>query len=91
MSLQALERFLFELKSDPDATARFLADRPTCAARLDIDETERDALLAADLPRLYRMGVHPLLLFPFARAVGVSVPDYRRIMTPLAGERLLKS
>jgi hypothetical protein len=91
MSLQSLEHLFFRLKSDPEAATRFLADRRGYTSNIDLDSRERAAVLDADLPDLYRMGVHPLLLFPFARAVGVSPPDYRRVMAPLAGERRWKS
>lgn len=91
MSLQALEQFFFRLKSDPEVKVRFIADQRAYLERLDLTAEERGAVLGHDLVGLYRMGVHPLLLFPFARAINVSVPDYRRILSPLAGERMFRS
>jgi len=91
MSLQALELFCFKLKSDPEVKTRFLADQRAYLEKLDLTAEERKALLDRDLVGIYRMGVHPLLLFPFARAVNFSVPEYRRIMGPLSGERVFRS
>lgn len=91
MSLQTLEHFFFKLKSDGEVRNRFLEDPAGFAGKLDLTEVERRALVERDLVALYRMGTHPLLLFPFARAIGLSVPEYRKIMAPLAGERLFRS
>lgn len=91
MSLQALEHFFYRLKSDPEVRPRFLTDERAYAEKLDLTAGERKALLDRDLIGLYRLGVHPLLLFPFARAVGVSVPDYKKTMSAIAGERFFKS
>jgi hypothetical protein len=50
--------------------------------RYDLDEEERRAFEARDVAALYGLGLHPVLLNAFCRAVGYSRDDYRKLLQP---------
>ena len=55
---------------------RFAADRNAVLAEYPLTGEERRALAEADVGSLHLMGVHPLLLAPFAGRSGLEWPDY---------------
>ena len=62
-----------EFKANPDEFLR----------RYRLTDEEREALLEADFPRLYDMGVHPMLLLYYSRVQGLPLPEYiARIQAP---------
>jgi hypothetical protein len=67
---------LFQLNNDAVARGRFAVDRDALLADYPLTEEERRALAEADVGRLHLMGVHPLLLAPFAGRSGLKWPDY---------------
>jgi hypothetical protein len=91
MALQQLERYLFQLKSNPKLRIELAKDPEAHLAGFDLAPDERAALRNKDLVTLWRMGVHPLLLVPFSQAVGIPPADYQRTLAPLRGERTFKS
>jgi hypothetical protein len=76
MSLYSVQKVLFHLNKDAAARARFKSDRDALLAEYALTEEERRALGEADVGRLHLMGVHPLLLAPFAGRSGLKWPDY---------------
>jgi hypothetical protein len=76
MSLYSVQKVLFHLNKDAGARARFKSDRDALLAEYALTEEERRALGEADVGRLHLMGVHPLLLAPFAGRSGLKWPDY---------------
>jgi hypothetical protein len=91
MSLYGVQHFIFRLKQDP-ALQKGLNDKT--ASTFDgfpIDEDERQALLAGDVVDLFRRGVHPLLLAPYSRFVGISPAEYKKLLAPVKGARILRS
>ncbi|MGH8702327.1 MAG: aromatic ring-opening dioxygenase subunit LigA [Burkholderiales bacterium] len=76
MSLYAVQKVLFRLNNDSAARASFAADRDAMLAEYPLTQEERRALAEADVGRLHLMGVHPLLLAPFAGRSGLKWPDY---------------
>ena len=62
-SAYALNRCLFQLKSDVDYRARFLADRKAAMAELGLDERARAALTTFERDPLIALGAHPYLVF----------------------------
>ena len=76
MSLYSVQKVLFQLNNDAAARKRFAADCDALLAEYALTEEERRALGAADVGRLHLMGVHPLLLAPFAGRSGLMWPDY---------------
>jgi hypothetical protein len=51
--------------------------------RYDLSDRERAAFEARDIPELYRLGLHPVLLNAFCRAVGFARDEYRKQLEPL--------
>jgi hypothetical protein len=76
MSLYSVQKVLFRLNKDAATRARYQADRDALLAEYALTEEERRALAEADVGRLHLMGVHPLLLAPFAGRSGLKWPDY---------------
>ena len=76
MSLYSTQKLLYRLNNDPAARQRFSAERDALLAEYALSEEERRAITEADVGRLHLMGVHPLLLAPFAGRSGLKWPDY---------------
>jgi len=91
MPLYELERYLFRLKNDPAMQAALKDDPAGHLAQQPLDEEQRTALRDRDVAALWRMGVHPLLLVPYSRFVGMPVPEYRQRLAPLVGQRSFRS
>ena len=88
MSLYSVQKVLFHLNKDAATRARYKTDRAALLAGYPLTEEERRALAEADVGRLHLMGVHPLLLAPFAGRSGLKWPDY---LTALQRARDAKS
>ena len=58
-----LNRFLFALKSDDDARARYLADPEATMREAGLDAEAGAALRDLDRDRLVACGAHPYLVF----------------------------
>jgi hypothetical protein len=54
------------------------------SSRYDLTDEERTAFETRAVPVLYRMGLHPVLLNAFCRAVGFTRDDYRKQLEPFA-------
>lgn len=52
-------------------------------ASYDLTEDERAAASGADVRRLYQLGVHPVLINAFARAMGYQRTDYASMLQDL--------
>ena len=76
MSLSHVQKLLYHLNKDAATRARYETERDALLAEYSLTEEERRALAAADVGRLHLMGVHPLLLAPFAGRSGLKWPDY---------------
>ena len=76
MSLYAVQKVLFKMNKDAATRARYKSDRDALLAEYTLTEEERRALAEVDVGQLHLMGVHPLLLAPFAGRSGLKWPDY---------------
>ena len=76
MSLYEVQKLLFRLNRDEKLQARFRESRDEVLVDYRLDDAERRAIEAADVGRLYVMGVHPLLLLGFGTRAGYAWPDY---------------
>ena len=76
VSLYTVQKVLFQLNNDGAARKRFAVDPDAVLAEYSLTQEERRALAEADVGRLHLMGVHPLLLAPFAGRSGLKWPDY---------------
>ena len=62
-SAYALNRFLFALKSDNAARARYTKDAEATMREYGLDATTREALKTFDRDRLVGLGAHPYRVF----------------------------
>jgi aromatic-ring opening dioxygenase LigAB LigA subunit len=62
-SAYALNRFLFALKSDAGARARYAQDAEGTLREFGLDDAARAALATFDRDRLVGLGAHPYLVF----------------------------
>jgi hypothetical protein len=85
MSVYAMEKFVFTLKKSSTLQAQFKTDPDAALADFPLTDMEHKALRDGDLPTLYKMGVHPLLLAPYSRFMRISRPDYQKQLDPLRG------
>jgi Aromatic-ring-opening dioxygenase LigAB, LigA subunit len=76
VSLYTVQKLLFQLNNDAAARKRFAQERDALLAEFALTDEERRALAEADVGQLHLMGVHPLLLAPFAGRSGLEWPDY---------------
>lgn len=78
MSLYQVQKLFFNVHNDLDLRGRYKEDPRSILKDYDLSDTETSALLGRDMGYLYRLGVHPWLLFQFSHIVGVSRDDYLR-------------
>ena len=76
MSLYYVQKLLYRLNKDAATRQRFVQERDAVLAEYALTDEERRAIAEADVGRLHLMGVHPLLLAPFAGRSGLKWPDY---------------
>jgi len=76
MSAYALNKLLREVNRNPATRERFFADRAAVAAEFDLSDEERAALVHQDIGKLYKLGVHGLILRPFTLLQQMPEPDY---------------
>ena len=50
----------------------------------ELSEDERKAFDSKDIGALWQLGLHDVLVNRYARAIGLTLTDYRGILTPLA-------
>ena len=50
----------------------------------DLSADERTAFDDRDIGAMYQLGLHDVLINRYARAIGLTLADYRGILTPLA-------
>jgi hypothetical protein len=91
MSLYTVQRAIFRMKKDKPFVKAFLDDPDAALATAGLTDQEQAALRDGDLAALYRMGVHPLLLAPYSRIMGIPRPRYQELLAPLAGQRRMQS
>jgi len=78
MSVLALNRLCREVLRDRAFRERMKSDPAAAVAQLDLTAEERQALLAGDVAKLYRMGVNVFLMGYLCRfeVCGLTLPVY---------------
>jgi hypothetical protein len=78
MSVYAVNYLCRELLRDHEFRAAMKADPAAALARYDLTAEEREALLAGDVAKLYRLGVNAFLMgyLPRFEVCGLTVPLY---------------
>ena len=80
MSLYYLSKLLFELNRDDELKQAFAADPADVAARYELTDEERRALLEPDIGLIYVLGVNGQLLMHYAALQGIEWSDYLQRM-----------
>jgi len=91
MSLFETQKFIYNLKKDKSLQQSFRSEPDRALTDFALSALERDALKTGDLAALYRLGVHPLLIAPYSRFMGIPRPEYQEQLNPLRGLRRMKS
>jgi hypothetical protein len=76
MSTYALNKLLREVNRNPQTRETFFADRQAVSASYDLSDEERAAVITNDTSKLYKLGVHGLILRPFTLIQQMPEPDY---------------
>lgn len=91
MSTFEIERFIFSLKKDEKLQIGLSKRDAAIFQAFDVSGEEIALIQAGDIKGLYRAGVHPLLLAPYARYMGIKPTEYHSELAALEGERGQKS
>jgi hypothetical protein len=91
VELYDLEHYLYRLKNDPGLQQQLASDPVAHLDAQPLNDAVRKAILAKDVVALWQMGVHPLLLVPLSRFLGMPPPEYRERLKPFAGTRAFRS
>jgi hypothetical protein len=91
MSLHQLEHYLFRLKNDPALQAELAAQPRSHLNAQGLEPAVCEAILNKDVAALWQLGVHPLLLVPLSRFLGMTPAEYRAQLRPFAGSRTFRS
>ncbi|MFQ5682923.1 MAG: hypothetical protein ACE5HC_06585 [Candidatus Binatia bacterium] len=83
MSLYQLQKFIHHVNRDAEQRDQFRQEPTTFLSHYDLTDDEKKAVLEVDTRKLYRLGVHPLLLRPFTLFHGVSAEDYAKALSGL--------
>jgi aromatic-ring opening dioxygenase LigAB LigA subunit len=76
MSVYTLQKLLRDVNRIPERREAYFHSPAEFAKSYDLNDREREALLAFDIRALYEMGVHGLILRPFTILHKVADPDY---------------
>ena len=76
MSTYALNKLLREVNRNPQTREKFFTDRAAVAAGFDLTDEEREAVIANDTGKLYKLGAHGLILRPFTLIQQMPERDY---------------
>lgn len=83
MSLYQLQKLIYHMNRDPAQRERYRQDPATFVKSYELTEQEAAAALNVDVRALYAMGVHSLLLRPFALLHKISNEDYAKALAGL--------
>lgn len=86
MSVYFLNKVFYLLGNDPSFRERYKEDFDRALEGFRLTAAEREALRQADVQTLYRMGVHPFLLFHLIRhrLCPLSPQEYLRLLQEVA-------
>ncbi len=77
MSVYQVHKFLYGLETDETLLQAARSNLASALSGYKLTDEEREALLAGDVARLYRMGVHGFLLNSLTRAGVIDRDTYR--------------
>jgi len=80
MSLYQVQKLIYQLNRDPQARARFAADREAVLADYELTDEELRAIREPDIGLLYVLGVNGQLLMHYAALRGFEWDAYLQAM-----------
>ena len=80
MSLYQLHRAVFDFMRAGEVGSSRATEFDV--SRYELTDDERKAFDNRDIAALYQMGLHPVLLNGFCRALGYGRDEYRKILAP---------
>ncbi|MCU1359139.1 MAG: Extradiol ring-cleavage dioxygenase LigAB LigA subunit [Ilumatobacteraceae bacterium] len=80
MSLYQVQKFLYLLNRDPRLQASYHDDRAAAMAEFELTDDEHQALVQADIGRLFHFGVNGQILMHFAALNRIEWNDYLQLM-----------
>lgn len=83
MSLYELQKLIYDVNRNPERRDAYRADQARFVTRYQLTSEEQEAIIELDVRKLYRLGVHPLLLRPFTLLHRVSNEDYAKALAGL--------
>ena len=93
MSVYAVNYLCRELLRDHAFRAAMKQDPAAALAKYDLSDEEREALLAGDVARLYRLGVNAFLMgyLPRFEVCGLTLPVYNERIRSCAGDAVAEN
>jgi hypothetical protein len=76
MSVYQVQKLLFNLHNDLELKEKYKQNPEEVIKKYDLAESERKALLEADVGSLYRIGTHTYLLWAYGGLMGVGRDSY---------------
>ncbi|HEY7716537.1 MAG TPA: hypothetical protein VIE90_18635 [Candidatus Binatia bacterium] len=83
MSLYQLQKLIYHVNRDAAQRERYRQDCAAFIKNYELSAEEAEAALNVDVRKLYRLGVHSLLLRPFTLLHKVSNEDYAKALKGL--------
>ena len=83
MSLYQLQKLIYHVNRDAELRERYRQDAAAFVNGYELSDEEAKAILNVDTRTLYTMGVHSLLLRPFAMLNKISNEDYAKALKGL--------
>ncbi|HEX9660795.1 MAG TPA: hypothetical protein VGB27_00805 [Candidatus Binatia bacterium] len=83
MSLYQLQKLIYHVNRDAERRERYRQDAAAFVNGYELSDEEAKAILNVDTRTLYKMGVHSLLLRPFALLNKISNEDYAKALKGL--------
>ena len=83
MSLYQLQKLIYHVNRDTERRERYRQDAAAFVNGYELSDEEAKAILDVDTRTLYAMGVHSLLLRPFALLNKISNEDYAKALKGL--------
>ena len=80
MSLLEIHKMIYAIDMDDALRTEFLHDKESVLDRYQLTDEERVLLLNVDIAGLYRIGVHPMLLYHYGVLYGIKRPEYKKML-----------
>ena len=80
MSLYQLQQCVYDYLRTLEAVEAGSPVPPLSTSGYDLNEEEQRALKAGDVGAMYSMGIHPVIINGYCRAMGYRRADYRELL-----------